>query len=100
MRALDTADRLSAHVGSTAEHDGTCDATRSQKIAVTSIVAVIAIRNGLLAVDLGINNCIPVVIKIARELIAHAGHIKGERSRHNHRRRILVHPQLVDNRCH
>ena len=100
VRAFDATHGLPAHVGGAAQHHGARDAARREEAAVAAVVAVIAVRDRLLAVHLGVDDRVPVVVEVAGELVAYARHVERERARHDHRRGVPAHPQLVDDCGH
>ncbi len=100
VRALYAARGLAVHVGRGAQHDGARYAPRSQHPPVARVLLVVLVRDGLLAVNLGVNDAVPVLVQVARQLVAHVGHVQRQGAGHDHGALVAAHPQLVDDGGH
>ena len=100
MRPLDAARVLPGHVGGRPQHDGARHPPAGHEPPVAGHALVLAEGKGVAPVDLGVHDPVPVLVQVARQLVAHGRHVQGEGARHDHGALVARDPQLVDHGGH
>ena len=100
FQAADTLISKSRSTGGTSQHNRSGNTAGSEDPSISGIRFVLLIGNGILTVNLTVNDAVPGIGKMPNQFITNLGHIKGNRARHDHCASVVCHPQFMDNCSH